>query len=236
MDGDGIPDYTYSGKDDYGQFDYDTRTVVDLDRDGDGLSNSDEENVYSTSPDWPDSDYDGVNDGNDTFPLWDEEDADTDSDGIGDNRDFDDDNDGFSDLDEIFSKTNTKSSTSYPSDDQDGDKASDSYELKIGTKDTKPDTDGDGYNDGIDAFPLNKLEWLDSDADGEGDNQDWNDDNDQLADIVEDLYTQNTSGTLNSKVYDPWETLPPDQDYDNVPDALRNMVNNTVCFFCSVCC
>ena len=220
-DGDGIPDYTYSGKDDYGQFDYDTRTVVDLDRDGDGLSNSDEENVYSTSPDWPDSDYDGVIDGDDTFPLWDEEDADTDSDGIGDNRDFDDDNDGFSDLDEIFSKTNTKSSTSYPSDDQDGDKASDSYELKVGTKDTKPDTDGDGFNDGIDAFPLNKLEWLDSDADGEGDNQDWNDDNDQLADIVEDLYTQNTSGTLNSKVYDAWETLPPDQDYDNVPDALE---------------
>lgn len=171
MDGDGIPDYTYSGKDDYGQFDYDTRTVVDLDRDGDGLSNSDEKNIYFTSPGWPDSDYDGVNDGNDTFPLWDEEDADTDNDGIGDNRDFDDDNDGFSDLDEIFSKTNTKSSTSYPSDDQDGDKASDSYELKIGTKDTKPDTDGDGYNDGIDAFPLNKLEWLDSDADGEGDNQ-----------------------------------------------------------------
>ena len=43
----------------------------------------------------------------------------------------------------------------------------------------------------------------------------------QLADIVEDLYTQNTSGTLNSKVYDAWETLPPDQDYDNVPDALE---------------
>ena len=45
-------------------------------------------------------------------------------------------------------------------------KASDDYELKIGTKTTMADTDGDGINDGIDVFPLNKNEWLDSDADG----------------------------------------------------------------------
>ena len=34
------------------------------------------------------------------------------------------------------------------------------------------DTDVDGYNDNIDAFPLNSAEWLDSDGDGIGDNFD----------------------------------------------------------------
>ena len=34
------------------------------------------------------------------------------------------------------------------------------------------DTDGDGYNDNIDAFPYNPNEWRDSDGDGHGDNSD----------------------------------------------------------------
>jgi hypothetical protein len=35
-----------------------------------------------------------------------------------------------------------------------------------------PDDDNDTYADGVDAFPLNPSEWLDSDADGTGDNTD----------------------------------------------------------------
>jgi hypothetical protein len=34
------------------------------------------------------------------------------------------------------------------------------------------DTDGDGYNDTVDAFPSNNTEWVDSDGDGVGDNTD----------------------------------------------------------------
>jgi hypothetical protein len=34
------------------------------------------------------------------------------------------------------------------------------------------DTDGDGYNDTVDAFPLDSTEWKDSDGDGVGDNSD----------------------------------------------------------------
>ena len=67
------------------------------------------------------------------------------------------------------------------------------------------DTDGDGVNDGVDVFPLNKNEWLDSDADGEGDNQDWNDDNDYYADAVENYGKANNLYNLNSKVYDHYE-------------------------------
>ena len=34
------------------------------------------------------------------------------------------------------------------------------------------DTDGDGYNDTVDAFPADSTEWVDSDGDGVGDNTD----------------------------------------------------------------
>ena len=35
------------------------------------------------------------------------------------------------------------------------------------------DSDGDGYNDNVDAFPFNSSEWIDSDGDGVGDNADY---------------------------------------------------------------
>ena len=38
-----------------------------------------------------------------------------------------------------------------------------------------PDDDGDGYEDGDDAFPLDPNEWLDTDGDGVGDNADTED-------------------------------------------------------------
>ena len=239
-DGDGIPDATWTDLNGDGRIDpwsgQDTSTIVDTDIDGDGLSNTHEENVSLTSVYWADSDYDGYDDGIDEFPRWDQEHIDTDNDGIGNNWDFDDDGDGFSDLDEIFSKTNTLSPTSYPSSDQDNDKASDEYELKIGTQTTMSDTDGDGINDGIDVFPLNKNEWLDSDADGEGDNQDFNDDNDYYPDEVETYGTEKNLYNLNSKVYDHYEwplssievnpSLPVNADQDRMPDVLEQYLTN----------
>lgn len=55
----------------------------------------------------------------------------------------------------------------------------------LGTDPKKPDTDGDGYKDGIDGAPLDPTEHLDSDGDGIGDNVDPDDDNDRLSDIEE---------------------------------------------------
>gem|GEM_PF-1480601 len=39
-------------------------------------------------------------------------------------------------------------------------------------KSSELDSDGDGYKDSVDAFPMNSTEWLDSDGDGVGDNTD----------------------------------------------------------------
>lgn len=60
------------------------------------------------------------------------------------------------------------------------------------------DTDGDGYNDDVDAFPNDGTEWVDSDGDGFGDNMDvfpndkteWLDtDNDGYGDNEDDFPT-----------------------------------------------
>ena len=40
------------------------------------------------------------------------------------------------------------------------------------------DDDNDGYDDELDAFPLDQSEWLDTDGDGIGNNTDNDDDND----------------------------------------------------------
>lgn len=50
-----------------------------------------------------------------------------------------------------------------------------------------PDSDGDGWNDAIDAFPADASEWVDSDGDGVGDNGDaFPDDESETADTDAD--------------------------------------------------
>lgn len=53
------------------------------------------------------------------------------------------------------------------------------------------DSDNDGYNDSVDAFPYDSSEWLDTDADGVGNNADTDDDNDGMPDVWENLYGLN---------------------------------------------
>ncbi|WP_434145555.1 hypothetical protein [Photobacterium leiognathi] len=104
-----------------------------------------------------DKDDDGIIDAKDAFPEDASEWLDTDSDGIGNNKDTDDDGDGVADADDVFPLDSTESV------DTDGD--------NIGNnKDT--DDDGDGVADVDDAFPTNKLESADTDGDGVGDNAD----------------------------------------------------------------
>ncbi len=67
--------------------------------------------------------------------------------------------------------------------DGDSDNLTNSQEYSLGTDPASADTDGDGINDDVDAFPLNAGETLDTDGDGLGDNIDIDDDNDGIDDI-----------------------------------------------------
>ncbi len=77
---------------------------TDVDDDGDGLSDEAEISL-GTDLLLADSDADGTNDGDDSFPLDSAEALDTDSDGIGNVADLDDDGDGFSDEQEAIDGT-----------------------------------------------------------------------------------------------------------------------------------
>ncbi len=105
-------------------------------------------------------------------------DLDTDGDGIGDKKDPDIDNDGL---------TNEE-------------------EAKLGTNPLKADTDRDGVNDKIDAFPLDKAEWRDTNNNSIGDNKDPDADGDGISNVDE------------IKIYGT-NPLNPDSDGDDVPDG-----------------
>lgn len=51
----------------------------------------------------------------------------------------------------------------------------------------QPDSDADGSIDGLDAFPLDPAEWLDSDQDGTGNQADGDDDDDGIPDALDPL-------------------------------------------------
>jgi alpha-tubulin suppressor-like RCC1 family protein len=81
------------------------------------------------------------------------------------------------------------------------------------------DRDNDGYIDGIDAFPQNPSEWLDTDQDGIGDNEDTDADNDGF------LNTQDAFPLIASEQYDfdmdgIGDNADADDDNDNVLDSI----------------
>ena len=84
----------------------------------------------------------------------------------------------FNDLIDDILNTKSESDKSLDrqtSDDDTNKQTSNNKQEK--NEDTKkstsdPDSDGDGYNDEVDAFPYDRTEWLDSDKDGYGNNKD----------------------------------------------------------------
>jgi len=173
-------------------------TVLDLDDDGDGLSDADEATAGTDSLD-TDTDDDGDDDLNDQFPLDATEWDDTDSDGMGDNEDafptdacatVDTDGDGMPDALVAGCTTTLTEDTdddndgkldlidrlpldSCATDDYDNDGRPDSIVSGCLTSlISDSDDDNDGFSDVDDAFPNDHTEWLDSDADGFGNNID----------------------------------------------------------------
>jgi len=163
-DGDGLSDNEefYFGLDGY------LTDPTNIDTDGDGLGDYQEWSIFGTDPTTNDTDSDNVTDDIDLFPLDPAEWIDTDGDGVGDNQDY------------------------FPNDfneskDSDLDGLGDNYEEDLlKTDPLDPDSDNDGYCDGLvnvtveevqicignDLFPTDAGEWSDADGDGHGDNSD----------------------------------------------------------------
>ena len=105
----------------------------------------------------------------------------------------------------------------------------DEEESDSNNDDTPPlDSDGDGVNDEIDAFPFDPSEWDDTDGDGLGNNADLDDDGDGFSDIIE---IQSETDPLNINEY-PEDTdddgiinlLDSDDDNDGFSDELEDEV------------
>jgi len=197
---------------------------VKMDSDLDGIPDDEDD----------DDDNDNVVDVEDDFPLDPTECLDTDGDGTGNNADTDDDGDGWLDDLERTLGTDPLNNMSVPS-DMDGDDIADLLDN---------DMDGDGHSNGVDAFPEDPGEWLDSDRDGVGDNSDeypFDMDNDGHNDTVDafpmdptrwetPVINNTVYGTqvkyYNRTVYNNQTIIPPmgdlylnDTDGDGMPDS-----------------
>ena len=150
----------------------------------------------------PDRDGDGVLNSNDAFPDDGNETTDTDGDGQGDNSDNDIDGDGVLNADD-FAPTDAAvqidPSVVAGATDADGDGVDDGadncpalYNPAQADMDTDTegdacdtDIDGDTVLNAADAFPLNAGETIDTDGDGVGNNTDADNDNDGVLNTAE---------------------------------------------------
>jgi hypothetical protein len=114
---------------------------------------------------------------------------DTDYDGIHNHYDIDDDDDGLIDI----------------------------YEPFFGTNPLIPDSDFDGTLDGLDAFPLDNTESLDTDSDGIGNNADSDDDGDGHFDLL-DAFPLDASEWMDSDLDGIGNNADTDDDNDGVLD------------------
>lgn len=112
---------------------------VVADTDGDGLLDSEETGIYGTDPNDPDSDQDGLDDGDEIALATDPLDSDTDADGLFDGTE----------VDIALGEACPAPTVS----DSDGDTLLDGYEVTIGTNPCSSDTDADSVPDNTDPTP-----------------------------------------------------------------------------------
>ena len=106
-----------------------------------------------------------------------------------------------------------------PDGDEDGDGLSNVEEYKtLGTDFTNADTDGDSVNDGVDVFPLDETESVDTDGDGTGNNADTDDDNDGVED-AEDAFPLDASESIDTDGDGTGNNADTDDDNDGVADT-----------------
>ncbi|MFH1652463.1 MAG: alpha/beta fold hydrolase [Pseudomonadota bacterium] len=167
----------------------------DIDYDGDGISNLDDNCPAVANPDQANRDGDYNGDACDPDPdiPYDAISASPLSHDIGE----DDDQDGI-----VWSVDNCLYVYNPDQVNTDSDYRGDACD---------PDDDNDGVKDINDLFPLDPKEWIDTDKDGTGDNADLDDDGDGLSDQIE--------ASLGSNPLDP-SSKPIDTDDDGLPDLL----------------
>jgi hypothetical protein len=148
-------------------------TVPPADTDSDGLSD-DEEVTYSTDPNNPDSDFDGLNDGPEVFThLTNPNDPDSDLDGLDDgdevNAYLTDPNSSDSDADTLTDGDEVNAYLTDPnSGDSDGDTLSDGDEVNAYLTDPNSgDSDWDGLSDPDELF-VHLTDPVDPDSDWDG--------------------------------------------------------------------
>ena len=225
-------------------------TVLDMDDDGDTVSDVDEATA-GTDPLDADTDDDTYDDGVDVFPLDASEWLDTDSDGMGDNEDAfptDEcatvDTDGDGQPDTVVSGCTTTLTTDVDDDNDGVGDAFDDFPLDAsentdtdndGTGDNADtDDDGDGYADVDDWAPLDSGEWWDTDGDGIGNNADADDDADGTPD-GDDTYPMDNDNDGWDDVYEDAcgtdktsaSSTPSDNDGDTVKLAHTGVQSTT---------
>lgn len=133
------------------------------------------------------------------------------------NQNVDFDNDGIVNTWERFYGLNPVE----PSDalgDADRDGLSNIGEFQSGTNPLVADSDSDGFVDGVDAFPLDKNEWADTDRDGLGDNIDADDDADGVPDLT-DVFPLDSSESSDNDKDGIGDNRDDDDDNDGVKDS-----------------
>ena len=194
-----------------------------IDTDGDGVLDSEDNCTLIENPDQNDKDEDGI--GNKCDPdddgdgILDEPDncrltanpdqLDTDGDGVGDACDTDDDGDGVLD-------TNDNCALTVNADqlDTDGDGIGDACDT---------DDDGDGVLDTEDNCPLtSNADQLDTDGDGIGDICDTDDDGDQVEDSEDNCPLTSNADQLDTDGDGIGDICDTDDDGDGVEDSLDN--------------
>ena len=92
--------------------------------------------------------------------------------------------------------------------------------------DNEIDTDGDGFFDYQDAFPIDPLEWLDTDSDAIGNNADLDDDGDGFSDVTEITCGSNSLDATDIPLDSDDDGVLDCQDEDDDNDGIMDSIDN----------